>query len=168
MTAIHEALENRQPGNKGKSTSETSWTTAAHTSQPGKHCLDDVLTLMGTHELPGRSSFHPENFQSHKTFTLCPATPLHHQSLLPPGHWPRGLQRRLHQWVSCYPQALGFPRERFGAENSLSPLFLPLGPPRSLTAVQNHTHCFSPFQLFLYLRKDREIWCTTVRRHSFS
>lgn len=61
-----------------------------------------------------------------------------------------------------------FPERGSGWKTACLHYSSPLGPPRSLIAMQNHTPCFSPFQLFLHLRKDREIWCATVRRHSFS
>lgn len=103
-----------------------------------------------------------------KTFRVAKLPASAHQLLLPRSHWPRRLQGRLYQWVSCYPRALGFPRERFRVENSLSPLFLPLGLRQPCKTIHTVSASRGPSQPFLYLRKDWEIWCTTVSLHSFS
>ena len=136
---------------------------AVHMSQPSEHCLGDVLALRGH---MNSQDFLPFTLKtlSGKTPNHCPAAPLHHQALLPPSHWPRGLQGRLYQWVSCYPRASDFPQ---GGNQAVS--IIP--PPRSQTAMRTiHTVSAScgPSQPFLYLRKDWEIWCTIVRLRSFS
>lgn len=70
--------------------------------------------------------------------------------------------------VGILSMGIGLYTEKFRVETSLSPLFLPLGLRQPCITVHTVSASCGPSQLLLYLRKAWEIWCITVRLHSFS
>lgn len=97
-----------------------SWLNRGSAHEPARRAsLGRCFGVMGTHELPGLSSFHPENSQWQNSQPL-PSSSSPSPSPPSPSHQPGGLQGRLYQWVSCYPWASDFPWRGLGSK----PVFL--------------------------------------------
>ena len=135
--------------------------------QPGKRCFGWCFGTVGTHELPGLSSFHPENFQWQNSQLQPSSSSL---SPSPPSPWSlaqRTAEKALPVGI-LLSVGIGHSIERLMVETSLSPLFLSLGLRQPCITIHTVSASCGPSQSFLYLRKDWEIWCTAVKLHSLS
>lgn len=136
MSVIHGALENRQLGNKGKSTAEAGWAVAAHMEPTRQALLGRHFGTMGIHEFPGHSSFHPINFQNSHPLPGSSSPPPSPPSpqLLALGSAGKALLD-----VPGHPQASGtsFPQKGSGGKSAC------LSCSRYETAMHNHTPCLS-------------------------
>lgn len=149
MSVIHGALENRQLGNKGKSTAETGWAVAAHMEPNRQALLGRHFGTIGIHEFPGHSSFHPINFQNSHPLpgsSSPPPSPPSPQLLARGSAGKEGTAGRTRPSSGIR----HIPTKRFGGGNQPVSVVLDMRQPCITTHLVSASH--GPCQPLLYLR----------------